>query len=51
MKLIAELGGYNNRPSEPPPGPETIWRGLRRMLDFAIAWQAFEKAQPKDVYK
>ena len=51
MKLIAELGGYNNRPNEPPPGPQTIWTGLRRMLDFAIAWQAFERTQPKDVCK
>lgn len=50
-RLIAELGGYNNRPSEPPPGPQTIWIGLRRMLDFALAWQIFEKAQNKFVYK
>lgn len=51
MKLVAELGGYNNRPKEPPPGPQVIWMGLRRMIDFAIAWKAFEKAQQKVVYK
>lgn len=51
MKLLAELGGYNNRPSEPPPGPQVIWTGLRRMLDFALAWQAFGKTQQKLVYK
>ncbi len=39
--LLASLGGYNNRPSEPPPGPQPIWIGLRRMCDFALAWLAF----------
>jgi len=43
MKLIAGLGGYNNRPKEPPPGPQVIWTGLRRMADFAIAWAAFQQ--------
>jgi hypothetical protein len=41
MPLISQLGGYNNRPHEPPPGPQPIWVGLRRMLDFATAWIAF----------
>jgi hypothetical protein len=38
---LATLGGYNNRPGEPPPGPKSIWLGLRRMLDFSLAWLAF----------
>ena len=33
MKLITHLGGYNNRPSEKPTGPQPVWIGLRRMLD------------------
>jgi len=41
MKLIAQLGGYNNRATEPPPGPQSIWVGMRRMVDFAIAWESF----------
>jgi hypothetical protein len=41
MPLLTQLGGYNNRPSEPPPGPQAIWTGIRRMTDFAIAWVAF----------
>jgi hypothetical protein len=45
MRLLAQLGGYNNRAKEPPPGPQTIWSGLRRMVDFAIAWTMFG---PKD---
>jgi hypothetical protein len=41
MKLISQLGGYNNRATEAPAGPQPIWVGLRRMLDFATAWIAF----------
>ncbi|MEX1026521.1 MAG: IS4 family transposase [Candidatus Paceibacterota bacterium] len=51
MKVVAELGGYNNRPSEPPPGPQVIWMGLRRMIDFALAWKAFQKQHPQLMYK
>ena len=38
MQLITRLGGYNNRPSEQPAGPQPVWVGLRRMLDYSAAW-------------
>ena len=38
---LASLGGYNNRATEPPPGPQVLWIGTRRMSDFALAWKAF----------
>ena len=41
MQLLTELGGYNNRATETPPGPQPLWVGLRRMTDFATAWLAF----------
>ena len=41
VKLVASLGGYNNRASDPPPGAQTLWTGIRRMTDFATAWLAF----------
>jgi len=42
IALIAQLGGYVNRPKrKDPPGPQTIWRGLQRMYDFAQAWDTF----------
>jgi hypothetical protein len=41
MKLLTQLGGYNNRATEAPPGPQPLWVGIRRMLDFARAWLAF----------
>lgn len=41
MQLLSQLGGYNNRATEAPAGPQPIWIGLRRMTDFATAWIAF----------
>lgn len=41
MKLLTQLGGYNNRATEAPPGPQPVWIGIRRMLDFARAWSTF----------
>jgi len=41
LLLVAELGGYNNRKHDGPPGPQTLWAGIRRMTDFALAWRAF----------
>jgi len=41
VPLLAQLGGYNNRRGESPPGPQVIWTGIRRMTDFAIAWIHF----------
>ena len=45
MPLLVQLGGYNNRPSELPPGPQVVWNGIRRMTDFAIAWVTFGPRQ------
>ena len=41
VKLVAQLGGYNNRPQEPPPGPQTLWMGLRKVSNLAVAWDTF----------
>jgi hypothetical protein len=42
VALIAQLGGYINRPNrKDPPGVQTIWIGMQRMYDFAIAWDTF----------
>lgn len=40
-RLLTQLGGYNHRATEPPPGPQPLWPGLRRMNDFATARLAF----------
>jgi hypothetical protein len=41
LPMIAELGGYNGRKQDGPPGPKALWIGIRRMHDFALAWSAF----------
>jgi hypothetical protein len=33
---LARLGGYLARSSDPPPGNETIWRGLTRLVDIQL---------------
>jgi hypothetical protein len=41
IRMVAQLGGYVNRPRKDPPGPQTVWLGLQRMHDFALCWQLF----------
>lgn len=45
IPLIAGLGGYLGRKQDGPPGPKSMWIGLQRMRDFAIAWIAFGPAK------
>ena len=40
VDTLSSLGGYIGRKSDGPPGPKTIWIGLQRMRDFALAVQA-----------
>jgi len=47
MLMIAELGGWQRKKSQGPPGSMTIWRGLRRMEAYADAFQAFQKAKSR----
>jgi hypothetical protein len=41
VRMIAQLGGYVDRPRDDPPGPQTVWQGLQRMHDFALCWERF----------
>jgi hypothetical protein len=41
IPMIASMGGYLGRKNDGPPGPQTMWIGLQRMRDFALAWSAF----------
>lgn len=41
IPLIAGLGGYLGRKQDGPPGPQTMWIGLQRLRDFAVAWATF----------
>jgi hypothetical protein len=48
VRMIAQLGGYVNRPRRDPPGPQTVWLGLQRMHDFALCWQLFGPDAERD---
>jgi len=41
LLMVAQLGGHNGRKKDAPPGPQALWTGLRRLTDFALAWQTF----------
>lgn len=43
IPLIASLGGYLDRKHDGPAGPKTMWIGLQRLRDFALAWTEFAK--------
>jgi hypothetical protein len=47
VRLVAQLGGYVNRPRSDHPGPQTVWIGLQRMHDFALCWELFGPAARK----
>ena len=39
--MVAVLGGYIEQKGGEPPGVKTMWKGMARMIDFSIAWEAF----------
>lgn len=41
LSMVAELGGHNGRKHDLPPGPKALWIAIRRIGDFALAWQSF----------
>lgn len=43
VRMIARLGGFLGRKCDREPGPQTLWRGLRRLHDIARGWLAAHK--------
>jgi hypothetical protein len=41
VALVARLGGYQGRKSDPPPGPQAIWIGMQQARTLALAWETF----------
>ncbi|QDU37462.1 hypothetical protein Mal4_17760 [Maioricimonas rarisocia] len=44
-RFATQPGGSNNCVREVSPAPQTLWIGIRRMLEFVLARAAFPKAQ------
>lgn len=40
VRMIAQLGGFLARKCDGEPGPQTLWRGLRRLYDLSHGWLA-----------
>jgi hypothetical protein len=47
IRMVASLGGYLNRKSDPDPGVKTMWLGLRNMQEHLKAKEAFEAVYGK----
>lgn len=45
---IARLGGHLGRKSDGPPGAQTIWKGMAKMLAYAELWKAL-RSQVRDL--
>jgi len=45
IAMVASLGGHLGRKHDGDPGPQTIWIGMQRMHDFALAWLKFGPGQ------
>jgi hypothetical protein len=41
VRMVAQLGGYINRPRADEPGPQTVWLGMQRVHDVAKCWRIF----------
>lgn len=50
IMMIAKLGGYVEKDGE-DPGVKVMWRGMARMVDFSLAWEAFagRRTRPEPV--
>jgi hypothetical protein len=46
-RCVAQLGGFLGRKCDGEPGPQTLWRGLRRLHDLSQGWLM---AQPQDQF-
>lgn len=54
VRLVAQLGGYVNRPNrKEEPGPQTVWIGLQQLHIIAQCWETFgpDSKHPKTTKK
>lgn len=48
--MIATLGGYVKQKGGKPPGVKVMWKGMARMIDFALAWEACCASTSSETY-
>jgi hypothetical protein len=42
MKLIAKIGGYLGRNSDPPPGHQLLWQGYREFQFMCLGFELLD---------
>ena len=47
VRMVARLGGYLGRKQDPPPGPQTTWRGLQRLDDLTHMYRLLTHGDPR----
>jgi hypothetical protein len=45
IRMVASLGGFLGRKGDGEPGAQTLWLGLQRLDDIAVAWKIFRLAR------
>ena len=45
IRLIAGFGGFLGRKGDGEPGTKTLWRGLQRVMDFALGIRSVRESQ------
>lgn len=50
IHMVASLGGYLNRKSDPEPGVKVMWIGLRNMQEHLRAKEAFDEVYGRATY-
>jgi hypothetical protein len=43
VRMIAQLGGFLGRKHDKEPGLKTIWIGMQKAKDYALAWEIFNQ--------
>ena len=49
-RMIAQLGGFLGRKGDGEPGPQTLWRGLRRLYDLSRGWLLAQQREEEIVF-
>lgn len=45
VRMIAKLGGFLGRKSDGEPGVQSLWTGMRRLMDFTLAYRRLRPLQ------
>jgi hypothetical protein len=47
IQWVGQLGGHLGRKGDGPPGPQSLWKGMLCVVDFARLWEALYPEDPR----